>query len=148
MSKNKNKRDRYKVYKRSNFSCTYCDRKFTPPKDWDLKTAIHDGEMYLEIDHIKPKAKGGSEIIGNKQSLCGTCNLLKSDYSEGAFYLRIIDKRNYYYNELFGICNRIYRFRKRGQVDYMERSLEHFKAMYPKYKHSQRVVVYLSKWHY
>ena len=34
---------------------------------------------FLEIDHRKPKSKGGSDHINNLQLLCGPCNRLKSD---------------------------------------------------------------------
>ena len=57
MSKNKNKKHRYLVYLKSNFSCVYCNLKFSVPKDWNKKDAIHNGEMFLEIDHIIPLSK-------------------------------------------------------------------------------------------
>ncbi len=79
MSKNKNKDHRFEVYKNSKFCCTYCKRQFTPPFDWDNKKAIHDGEMWLEIDHIKPLSKGGEDNVNNKQALCQKCNNKKSD---------------------------------------------------------------------
>ena len=79
MCKNKNKKHRYYVYLKSNFSCVYCGLKFIPPYGWDRKTAIHNGEMFLEIDHIKPLSKGGSDELDNKQSLCQKCNNKKSN---------------------------------------------------------------------
>lgn len=79
MAKNKNKKHRIDVYINSEFRCQYCGRKFTCPIDWDLKSAIHDGEMFLEVDHIKPLAKGGSDELKNKQALCQKCNNIKSD---------------------------------------------------------------------
>lgn len=33
----------------------------------------------LELDHIKPKSKGGSDDISNRILLCGPCNRKKSD---------------------------------------------------------------------
>lgn len=79
MSKNNNKKHRLSTYLRSNFKCVYCLRSFAVPFNWDKKTAIHDGEMFLEIDHIIPLSKGGSDKLENKQSLCQTCNNIKSD---------------------------------------------------------------------
>lgn len=80
--KNKNKQHRLAVYLKSDFSCVYCKRKFTPPKGWDNKRALHDGQMYLEIDHIKPTSKGGADTLENKQALCQVCNNKKSNYYE------------------------------------------------------------------
>ncbi len=81
--KNKNKLHRKVVYTLSNFQCVYCGLKFDVPVDWDGKRAIHNGEMYLEIDHIKPLSKGGEDVISNKQSLCQKCNNRKSDKYNG-----------------------------------------------------------------
>ena len=79
MAKNKNKEHRFKVYLRDNFSCCYCGLLFIKPFKWNKTEALHNGEMFLEIDHIKPLSKGGSDNIENKQSLCQKCNNKKSD---------------------------------------------------------------------
>ena len=79
MSKNKYKQHRYEVYLSSDFKCVYCKRKFDIPDGWNKLHALHDGEMYLEIDHIKPLSKGGSDKVKNKQALCQKCNNKKSD---------------------------------------------------------------------
>ena len=40
----------------------------------------------LEVDHIVPRAKGGTDHLGNLQLLCGHCNRVKGD--RGMEYLR------------------------------------------------------------
>ncbi len=79
MGKNNNKKHRLEVYTKSKFKCVYCDRQFKIPKGWNKLRAIHDGEMYLEIDHVIPLSRGGSDLICNKQSLCQKCNNIKSN---------------------------------------------------------------------
>ena len=70
MAKNRNKIHRKQIYESSNFKCRVCNRQFEKPLNWNGLDAIHDGEMYLEIDHIKPLSKGGSDTAINKQALC------------------------------------------------------------------------------
>lgn len=59
------KRLRFEVFKRDRFTCQYCSAK--PPK------------VPLEIDHIHPVSKGGSNDIDNLITACFDCNRGKSD---------------------------------------------------------------------
>ncbi|NLF41307.1 MAG: HNH endonuclease [Bacteroidales bacterium] len=59
------KKMRFEVFKRDSFTCQYCGRKAP--------------DVSLEIDHIKPVAKGGSSDILNLVTSCKGCNAGKSD---------------------------------------------------------------------
>ena len=73
MSKTKRRRKaispkvRFEIFKRDNFTCQYCGRK-TP----DVK---------LELEHIIPVIKGGTNDITNLLTACEECNIGKSDNS-------------------------------------------------------------------
>jgi 5-methylcytosine-specific restriction endonuclease McrA len=79
MAKNKNKIHRFEIYSRYGFHCNFCGIEFKVPVNWNKLDAIHNGEMFLEIDHIKPTSKGGTDTLDNKQALCQKCNNKKSD---------------------------------------------------------------------
>lgn len=54
------KKNRFEVFKRDSFSCQYCGQ--TPPS------------VVLEIDHISPLSKGGSDDVENMVTACFDCN--------------------------------------------------------------------------
>lgn len=56
-----NKKIRFEVLTRDNFACQYCGRT---PKDG----------VKLEIDHIIPVSKGGTNHIDNLKTSCFECN--------------------------------------------------------------------------
>lgn len=58
-------RIRFEVFKRDRFTCQYCGR--TPPA------------VLLEVDHIIPRAAGGSDDESNLTTSCWECNSGKSD---------------------------------------------------------------------
>ena len=59
------KRTRFEIFKRDGFVCQYCGNK--PPN------------VVLEIDHINPVSKGGTDEIINLITSCYDCNRGKSD---------------------------------------------------------------------
>ena len=54
---------RFAIYERDGFRCQICGKVFH--------------QNVLEIDHIKPIAKGGKTTIDNLQTLCHDCNVKK-----------------------------------------------------------------------
>jgi 5-methylcytosine-specific restriction endonuclease McrA len=58
-------RQRFEILKRDGFTCQYCGRK--PP------------EVTLEVDHIFPVDKGGTNDPSNLITSCYDCNRGKSD---------------------------------------------------------------------
>lgn len=59
------KKIRFEVFKRDLFTCQYCGRKAP--------------DVLLEVDHIEPVSKGGTDDILNLISSCKECNAGKSD---------------------------------------------------------------------
>ena len=58
-------RMRFSIYKRDGYRCRMCGKSGT--------------FATLEIDHIKPIAKGGKSTYDNLQTLCKSCNQKKGD---------------------------------------------------------------------
>lgn len=55
------------IFERDNYTCQICGKN------------KHDDGVKLEIDHIIPVSRGGSDNINNLQTLCFECNRGKSD---------------------------------------------------------------------
>jgi ATP adenylyltransferase len=62
---------RYEVLKSAKFRCELC--------------GIPADERALEVDHIKPRNKGGKDEISNLQALCYSCNAMKRDRDDTDF---------------------------------------------------------------
>lgn len=62
---------RYDVLKRSKFHCELC--------------GISAENKALEVDHIVPRNKGGSDDPSNLQALCYSCNAMKRDRDDTDF---------------------------------------------------------------
>lgn len=62
---------RYEILKRAKFRCELC--------------GISAEIKALEVDHIVPRNKGGSDDPSNFQALCYSCNSMKRDRDDAAF---------------------------------------------------------------
>jgi ATP adenylyltransferase len=62
---------RYEVLKSAKFRCELC--------------GVPADERALEVDHIKPRNKGGTDEISNLQALCYSCNAMKRDRDDTDF---------------------------------------------------------------
>jgi diadenosine tetraphosphate (Ap4A) HIT family hydrolase/5-methylcytosine-specific restriction endonuclease McrA len=62
---------RYDILKKAQFRCELC--------------GISAEEKALEVDHIIPRNKGGSDDTSNLQSLCYSCNAMKRDRDDTDF---------------------------------------------------------------
>ena len=62
---------RYEVLKRAKYRCELC--------------GAHETQAALHIDHIIPRAKGGSDDLSNFQVLCMSCNTSKRDRDDTDF---------------------------------------------------------------
>lgn len=58
------KRLRFEVFKRDSFTCQYCGKKAP--------------DVVLHVDHIHPRAEGGTDDLLNLTTACGDCNLGKA----------------------------------------------------------------------
>jgi len=135
--KNRNKAHRKDVYLKNNFCCNWCERKFTPPEDWNGLDALHDGEMFLEVDHVNPLSRGGEDIIENKQSLCKKCNLLKSDNLQYEWEIIILSKRNFFYVKTLTFLNRAKLYRNRNSKEFEHSSIIKLNKHLKEYKYYQ-----------
>ena len=70
---------RRKIFRRDQYTCVDCGLKGHPVK-WPCGSVTHPTErknIYLSIDHIIPRSRGGSNDESNLRTLCTSCNSLK-----------------------------------------------------------------------
>lgn len=73
------KQDRLTLFDLYNYTCNHCKCKFEKPQNYNGKNTIMANGLWLEIDHIIPLSKGGTDDFKNKQALCNVCNSKKSN---------------------------------------------------------------------
>ena len=56
-------RMRYKIFTRDNFTCQYCGQN-----------AADDETIKLEVEHVIPHSKGGTDAFNNLVTSCFKCN--------------------------------------------------------------------------
>ena len=78
MARSLQKKTRFDVFKRDEFICQFCGR--TPPV------------VVLEVDHIVPVSKGGSDHIDNLTTACFDCNCGKGATSLDRVPMSVADK--------------------------------------------------------
>lgn len=63
----KEKKVKFNIFIKDNFTCVYCGRN------------SFEDKVKLHIDHLIPRAKGGSDKINNLVTSCQSCNNSKKD---------------------------------------------------------------------
>jgi len=75
---------RFEVFKRDSFACQYCGRK--------------SPDILLQVDHIEPVTKGGTNDLLNLITSCKDCNAGQSD--KQVFDSAVLEKRRKLLEEL------------------------------------------------
>lgn len=81
---------RRRVYERDDWTCHYCGLRIHPatPNQAKGRNAPVDmssgSPVWLELDHIVPRALGGTNLFDNLRAACSPCNRRKSDSTQAA----------------------------------------------------------------
>ena len=93
---------RKKIFERDNFSCHYCGIKAHKIHDGKspyshakvISLFLKDDWQPFEIDHKKPKSKGGTNHLNNLLTSCPICNLKKGTKAYKNFISEIANLKN------------------------------------------------------
>jgi hypothetical protein len=72
---------RWQVFQRDGWKCVSCGK------------SSHDG-IILQVDHIKPRSRGGQNVLDNYQTLCNECNIGKSNRDSTDLRKNVGEKRH------------------------------------------------------
>jgi hypothetical protein len=72
-----------KLWDRTNGLCFWCGKKTLHPS-----SPIHNNPMYPTLDHVIPKAAGGTLASGNIVVACKSCNSIRGLYNVTVFSAR------------------------------------------------------------
>ena len=90
---------RHAIYRRDDFTCAYCGRRYK----------AHQSR--LTLDHIQPRAKGGSNKSTNLVTCCDTCNTTKGAKTLNQFIKWL--QKNMKCRNAYWVRKRVMRFRNR-----------------------------------
>jgi len=75
------------IFQRDNFTCVYCGRN------------VFEDKIKLQVDHLIPRAKGGTDEKNNLVTSCSDCNLSKGNKLLSKEIIEKINMKNIYTDE-------------------------------------------------
>lgn len=78
------------AYERDEWTCQYCGLVFDPKQTWTPNTVApwmnHPtlSFIFLELDHIHPLSRGGTNDLDNLRAACSPCNRRKCAYLQSS----------------------------------------------------------------
>ncbi len=62
------------IFQRDGFRCKYCDFDGSTFRGW----------VFLQVDHLKPRSRGGQDADENLVTACIVCNQMKGAFAFGS----------------------------------------------------------------
>lgn len=71
--------------------CHYCkNRTVMMPRDYNTR-ANHAEELFATLDHVVPRAAGGTDHPANWRLACAPCNMMKGDMGEAEYVAFLVE---------------------------------------------------------